>query len=141
MTPKSRNLGKKGKTVQKSHTGKRYPNLEIFYVKWSLKYLEANGENQFENGVEINSQTQFERKSTFLKKPKIFGFETLTRKWNISWKTSCPCLDKFKYEISSKTELRSTLKFLIYQTLTLPGNSKLYAVNMMKIIDESIILC
>jgi len=129
MTPKSRNLGKKGKTVQKSHTGKRYPNLEIFDVKWSLKYLEANGENQFENGVEINSQTQFEGKSTFLKKPKI------------SWKTSYPCLDKFKYEISSKTELRSTLKFSIYQTLTLPGKSKLYAVNMMKIIDESIILC
>ncbi len=46
MTPKSRNLGEKGKTVQKSHTGKRYPNLEIFDVKWSLKYLEANGENQ-----------------------------------------------------------------------------------------------
>ena len=62
MTPKSRNLGKKGKTVQKSHTGKRCPNLEIFYVKWSLKYLEANGENQIENGVEINSQTQFEGK-------------------------------------------------------------------------------
>ena len=103
--------------------------------------MEANGENQFENGVEINSQTQFEGKSTFLKKPKIFGSETPTRKWNISWKTSYPCLDKFKYEISSTTELRSTLKFSIYQTLTLPGKSKLYAVNMMKIIDESIILC
>ena len=134
-------MEKRVKWSKKSRSEKYSRNLEIFSEKCSPRNLESNSENRFEKGVEMSSQTQVEGKFMFLKKPKIFGSETPTQKWNISWKTSYPCLDKFKYEISSKTELRSTLKFSIYQTLTLPGKSKLYAVNMMKIIDESIILC
>ena len=54
-------------------------NLEIFGGKHSPNHLELKYENRFKKRVEINSQTQFEEKSMFLKKPKILGSETPTK--------------------------------------------------------------
>lgn len=89
-------------------TEKYSQNLEIFGEKHSPNHLELKYENRFEKGVEINSKTLFEEKSMFLKNQKFPDPKHPTQKWNISWKISYPCLDKFKYEISSKMELRST---------------------------------
>ena len=61
MTPISRNSDKKDKMVHKSHTGKRHPNLKFFDEKRFLKHLEAIGENQFENGVEMNLKPNFKK--------------------------------------------------------------------------------
>ena len=59
MTPKSRNLDKKGKMVKNLVSEKHSRNLEIFSEKCSPRNLESNSENRFEKGVEMSSQTQF----------------------------------------------------------------------------------
>ena len=54
--------------------------MEIYCGKHSSNHLKLKYENRFEKGVEINSQTQFEEKFMFLKKPKISGSEIPTQK-------------------------------------------------------------